>query len=80
MTEKPGPTGEFPAGMLRPDDKGELNLAITHTHGRVVVLFGTEVKWLGMEPDTARALAMELLERADKAQIQLAEAIEGKGH
>ena len=59
QTGKPiiGPTGEFPEGKLGEHDEGELQFAITHQRGQVVLSFNTPVAWVGMDPDKADALA-----------------------
>jgi hypothetical protein len=65
MTDKPGPTGEFPKGKLRADDRGELAVAISlRADGTIFMEFGTSVTWLAMSREDAIVLAHLLLEKA----------------
>lgn len=67
MTDKLGPTGDFPDGKLNPQDEGGLQMAI-HTEGHVVRIdFGSPVAWVAFEPPIARTLAAALLKAADQA-------------
>lgn len=66
--EKPGPTGEFPRGVARPGDEGELNVGFAQSEGVVYMNFATPVNWMGMRPDDARVIARKLLELADEAE------------
>lgn len=63
----PGPTGDFPDGQLGPDDAGALALSVGVVEGRIVVDFGKDVRWLGLEPAQAYGLAQALLEAARRA-------------
>lgn len=66
----PGPTGEFPDGQWDPTDEGELAIGITTAKGKVVINFGTEVRWLGLQPQEAVDLAEKLIESARKASTE----------
>jgi hypothetical protein len=59
-----GPTGKFPAGKHDADDEGELDAAVGHEFGKVVIDFGTPVAWVAMGPDEARGLARSLIKHA----------------
>lgn len=61
---KIGATGEFPDGKLRPDDEGELRVAIAASKGNVVIAFGKEVEWLALDPDQAIHIAAMILQKA----------------
>jgi hypothetical protein len=63
-----GPTGQFPRGKLRPDDRGELCSHVRVERGSVVIEFGTQVSWLSLPPDAARAFASILVTYADAAE------------
>lgn len=65
-----GPTGEFPAGKMRDDDEGGTTLAIGSAEGRVIIDFGIEIKWIGMYPKEAEAIANSLLAHAERARAQ----------
>lgn len=59
-----GSTGLFPAGKIVPHDEGEIQFAVGEKHGRVVIEFGTSVRWIGMDPQQAADLAASLLDWA----------------
>lgn len=63
-----GPTGRFPRGKLEKHDEGELQMgiAIDPREGIIKVIFGKPVVWLGLDADTAEALANNLLEKAEE--------------
>lgn len=69
-----GPTGEFPEGKLDGADRGALQIAITAREGRVLIEFGTDVDWLAMSGDQARAIALLLGTNAKRADAQRDEA------
>ena len=62
-----GETGQFPDGAMTPDDKGQLRIAITAQHGKVILAFGQPVEWIGWTAAEARAVAKALGEWANKA-------------
>lgn len=62
-----GATGRFPLGKARPDDEGELTLAMYDRGGKVFIDFGTHVTWIGLDSKTARQMAARLSELADRA-------------
>ena len=45
-----GPTGDYPIGKMRPDDKGGLNVGISCSVTRrlIIMEFGTTVTWIGV--------------------------------
>lgn len=61
---EPGPTGEYPQGHMSKDDEGALQIAIGVENGKVAVIFGKAVCWLGLDKYTAIALAYNLLDKA----------------
>jgi hypothetical protein len=65
MTDKPGPTGEYPQGKLGSDDDGELTIAFSYDHGNIRIDFGTPTEWIAMSPEHARELANLLRYHAD---------------
>ena len=71
MTDKLGPTGEFPDGMLNHNDDGQLLVGMAVHNGNVIINFGTPTHWIGMPPFDARAFALMVLEKADEAEAQL---------
>jgi hypothetical protein len=66
MSEKIGPTGEYPDGKLCADDNGALRLAIYTGDNLVVMAFGVPTKWLAMPPADAIALGNALIANAKK--------------
>lgn len=63
---KLGATGDFPRGKLNPQDEGGLQLAITVKDGVVVIAFGKEVAWLGLDKATAISFADTIKRRAEE--------------
>ena len=59
-----GKTNDFPRGMLNGFDEGGLQIAITILDKTVIVAFGTSVEWIGLDKDTAIAVANGILEKA----------------
>ena len=64
MSKKFGATGTFSRGKMHASDEGDLRIGITHTQSEVVINFGKEVAWIGLEPDLAEALANLILDHA----------------
>lgn len=62
-----GATGAHPAGKLVANDEGELHFQLGVIQRKVVINFGKEVAWVGMDAAQARALARSLLKVADHA-------------
>jgi hypothetical protein len=62
-----GKTGEFPHGKLHKDDEVALNTAIGVYEGKVIVNFGTNVIWIGMQPQGAADFATTILAKAREA-------------
>jgi hypothetical protein len=55
---------KYPGGKLHEGDEGEVGMVITQRHGRVVVMFQQELKWIAMDPGAARQMAAGLLHYA----------------
>ncbi len=68
MPDKLGPTGDFPQGMISPDDQGALFYSVSVKAGHVVLDFGAPVTWAAMDPLQAETLAMALLRMAANAK------------
>lgn len=60
--ESLGPTGKFPHGKITPDDEGELKIGLLAKGGKIVLVFGKAVTWIGLPPEDAKKMAMSLLE------------------
>lgn len=52
-----GPTGEQTCDTLGPHDHGPLLTAVYIQSGKVVINFGTELRWVALTPDAALQLA-----------------------
>lgn len=65
---KLGATGKFPEGKLTDMDEGEIAFAVFHKDGKVILDFGTQVTWMGMNPGQAVELGKLLLKHAKKAR------------
>jgi hypothetical protein len=61
---RPGPSGQFPQGKLRPDDKGGLAVAVSRRGDQVFIDFGTAVTWLALPASDCESLAVVLLKQA----------------
>lgn len=61
-----GAQGDYPAGMYGGDDEGSIAFGVAPDidNRRVVLNFGKEVAWLGMEPNQAVHLAEALIKAA----------------
>ena len=67
--KKIGPTGEYPAGKINEDDEGGLAFSIYVQKGRIVIDFGQSIKWFGMGPDEAIALAKILISHSNTIKM-----------
>jgi hypothetical protein len=63
---KAGPTGNFPQGKLNDDDEGELVIRVGIDQEKIVVHFGTEVAWFGMDVDHAEQFAKNIMDKVTK--------------
>jgi hypothetical protein len=63
---KVGPTGKLPDGVVRPGDRGEVQLRIGRVDNSVLMDFGTNLSWFACPPSQARELAALLSEWADR--------------
>jgi hypothetical protein len=68
--DEPGPTGKFPYGKARPDDQGELAVAISVKDGNVFLDFGKAVSWLSLKPHQAEGIAAAIVHYAKEAMEQ----------
>lgn len=65
-----GPTGEFPEGKMSADDDGALQVGIAlDPEGRVIIEFGTEVKWIALEHPYAVQFAVAILKKAGAKKV-----------
>lgn len=62
--EQPGKTGDFPRGKLNEHDEGGLRIAVGIHKDTVMIDFGTSVKWIGLDKQTAIDLGNSILEKA----------------
>jgi hypothetical protein len=68
-----GPTGQFPGGMIRQDDQGSINIAISDmdSHGNIHIDFGTPVAWVALPAEQAINLARLLLRKAGAKSVEI---------
>jgi hypothetical protein len=57
-----GPTGAYPRGRIRLDDRGELNVGVRTLGDGIFIEFGVPVAWLAMSAAEARQLVATLEE------------------
>ena len=61
---KPGKTKDFPRGKLNEADEGGLRIAIGVQDKTIIIDFGTPTAWIGLDKQTALALAASIQEKA----------------
>lgn len=61
-----GATGKFPEGQISPHDQGEIQIGIYRSQGKVIVNFGKEVKWFGLNAGQAIDLGKLLMKHGKK--------------
>jgi hypothetical protein len=68
-----GPTGEFPAGMIRADDHGGLNIVISDadSQSNIHIYFGVPVDWIALPRDQVIVLARMLLRKAGAKKVEI---------
>ena len=66
--KKLGATGKFPQGKLKKGDEGEIRFAMTVYNGKIVMDFGKPVQWLGIDVETAREIANNILKKCDELE------------
>jgi hypothetical protein len=78
LSDKPGASGDYPKGKLRPDDEGGLVVAVGELDGNVHIDFGPKpIAWLAIDPDGALAFASAIIDRAMKIKTAGARALLG---
>lgn len=60
-----GATGKFPRGKITENDEGELKIAIGVKDNTIIVDFGKQVCWLGLDKQSALELANILIKHAN---------------
>jgi hypothetical protein len=55
----------YPRGKLNNDDEGACLISVSVTDKTVVIDFGKDIKWIGMDKQAAIALANTILDKAD---------------
>lgn len=59
----------YPRGKLRDDDEGELQIAIATQDNTIIVDFGKNVKWIGLDKFTALNMAKLLIQHAHSIKV-----------
>jgi hypothetical protein len=65
---------KYPEGKITGSDEGELEFKIAVFEERVIMDWGKPVKWIGLRPAEARAIAASLIKNAEEAEQQLKES------
>ena len=65
-----GPTGKFPRGKFNASDEGELRLAVFVRDKTLIIDFGTQTTWIGLDADTALQLASSIFKHASNIKGQ----------
>lgn len=60
-----GPTGDYPAGKLGPDDEGGIAIGVSNTGKLVRIDFGTPCRWIAFPKEQAQELARLILKHAE---------------
>ena len=68
VNEPLGATKRFPEGKLTEMDEGEIKFAVGIDQGKIVIEFGQQVTWMGMNPDQAHDLGRLLIKKAQRAR------------
>lgn len=63
-----GATGKYPMGELDKSDEGEIAFGVASHRGKVIINFGKPVAWLGMDARQAGALAVLLIQHANRCR------------
>lgn len=74
-----GPTKNHPDGKMTANDEGGLKMVVMATEGKVTLAFGSEVAWIGFNPEDARNLAKTLTETADRAEQETEDRLRKRG-
>jgi hypothetical protein len=63
---KLGSTGDYPRGKLTADDEGALKIGITVKDKTLIIAFGKEVAWIGLDKSSALDFAALIKRRAEE--------------
>lgn len=69
MPCKLGETNDFPRGKMNDSDEGGINIAIFEQDKTVIIDFGKELSWLGLDADTAEQLGNQLIKNANSIRM-----------
>jgi hypothetical protein len=65
MSDKLGPTHDFPRGKLNEDDEGGLIIGLRIENNRLIIGFGKRISWIGLGKPEAIQFAKMIIEKAD---------------
>lgn len=63
-------TDNYPRGKLNESDEGAIEIAVYDKDRTIIIDFGKDISWIGMDKDTAIALAKTIMKH-----VELMEAI-----
>lgn len=61
---------QYPNGKLCDDDEGALEIAISEGPGIIKIDFGTNLRWIALQPEQAREIGTRLLQFAHQEETQ----------
>lgn len=68
---KLGPTGKFPRGKLNADDEGGIAIGVTSQDKTVIINFGKEIAWIGMDKPQAIEFAKLIMRHAGAKKVEV---------
>ncbi len=61
---------KYPRGKLNADDEGALMIGISVQDKTVIIDFGTQVKWIGLDKFAAIQLGQMIIDRANEIEVK----------
>lgn len=61
---------KYPRGKLNETDEGALNIRLTNKNDTVIIDFGKNVSWIGLDKQTAIDFASMILKHADSINYE----------
>jgi len=61
---RPKEVDQYPDGKITPGDEGQIKIEISAHDGKILVDFGTSIKWIGFTPEQAIEVGQCLIQQA----------------